>query len=126
MSASDDDDYHVGYQHPPRETRWKKGQSGNPQHRRRKRTESAGEIVDRLLFEPVEISVNGEIREVSAIEAILLRLLQQALAGSVDAYRVLQAYAAFAAKNSEERLEITYLDNDYSRAVSSREVDGDE
>jgi hypothetical protein len=26
MSTSDDDDYHVGYQHPPRETRWKKGQ----------------------------------------------------------------------------------------------------
>jgi hypothetical protein len=43
------DDYKVGYRRPPQETRWKKGQSGNPR-RKPKRTESMVDMVDRLLI----------------------------------------------------------------------------
>jgi hypothetical protein len=35
------DEYSVGYGRPPREARWKKGQSGNPRRRKPKLREGA-------------------------------------------------------------------------------------
>ena len=43
------DEYRVGYGHPPRQTRWKKGQSGNSRLRRPPPAESTLGIIDRLL-----------------------------------------------------------------------------
>jgi hypothetical protein len=58
--SSRDDDYKVGYGRPPKETRWKKGQSGNRGPKKREPAAVATmEIIDRLLAEPVEIVENG-------------------------------------------------------------------
>jgi hypothetical protein len=38
-----EDDYEIGYRRPPRETRFKKGQSGNPKGRRKKKPASFAE-----------------------------------------------------------------------------------
>ena len=55
LSASNEA-YEVGYGRPPKETRWKKGQSGNA-GRKNRRPASVGtvEIIDRLFGEPIEI-----------------------------------------------------------------------
>jgi hypothetical protein len=78
-----DDAYEVGYGRPPRETRWKKGQSGNAGPKKRKPASVATlEIIDRLFAEPVEIVERGVRRNVSTLEAILMRLWVAEMSGS--------------------------------------------
>ena len=70
-----DDAYEVGYGRPPKETQWKKGQSGNAGAKKRGPAAVATvEIIDRLFVKPVEIVENGVARKVSTLEAILMRL----------------------------------------------------
>ena len=76
-----DDDYKVGYRNPPKETRFKKGHSGNPKGRR-SRKKSVEEAVRSILTEPVEIKVGGKLRKVPMFEAALMRLRMDALSGS--------------------------------------------
>ena len=47
--------YEVGYKRPPKVTRWKKGQSGNPKRRRAARSISTIEMIDRLLMRPIKV-----------------------------------------------------------------------
>jgi hypothetical protein len=119
MSDSSDDDG-VGYGRPPRKYRWSKGQSGNPRNRRPQRTESALEMIDRLLVEPISVTRNGDTKKIPAVRAIVMRLQQLAVSGSTHAYRAIQKYEAFAAQNAPKALELTFVDNDYSRAFSRR------
>jgi hypothetical protein len=109
----------VGYGHPPQETRWKKGQSGNPRRRYPARSRSSVEIIDRLFLKPVDITVNGETKRVTTLEAILLQLWMKEVAGNQRALRVRLKYQEFARQHSEPRLEITFTDSDYTRALSA-------
>ena len=125
MTHTSDEDS-VGYGRPPKHTRWKKGQSGNPRHRRRTRSESALVTIDRLLLRPIQLSLNGETRKQPAIAAIILQLLRQAMSGKVRAYRALVKYEEFASQNMEKKLELTFLESDYTRAFASLESDRDD
>ncbi|MBN8966509.1 MAG: hypothetical protein J0H89_14330 [Rhizobiales bacterium] len=120
------DEYRVGRGRPPLDTRWKKGQSGNPRHRKRARTESVLVTIDRLLLRPIQLSLNGETRKQPALAAIVLQLLRKALSGNIRAYRVLIKYQQFASQNKETKLELTFLDSDYTRAFASLESDRDD
>ena len=82
MSASDDA-YEVGHGRPPKETQWKKGQSGNAGPKKRRPASVATvEIVDRLFMRPIRIVENGVARKVSTLEAILLRLWTAEMSGT--------------------------------------------
>jgi hypothetical protein len=84
-----DDAYEVGYGRPPKETQWKKGQSGNAGAKKRRPAAVATvEIIDRLFVKPVEIVENGVARKVSILEAILMRLWAAELSGSKRAGKV--------------------------------------
>ena len=84
-----DDAYEVGYGRPPKETQWKKGQSGNAGAKKRRPAAVATvEIIDRLFVKPVEIVENGVARKVSTLEAILMRLWAAELSGSKRAGKV--------------------------------------
>ncbi len=74
------------------------------------------EVVDRLLMQPHAITLNGEVRQVPTIEAIILQLLQKALAGSGRAWRALLKYQDFADRRTERKLKVQYVDNEYTRA----------
>jgi hypothetical protein len=112
------DGYKVGYGHPPRETRWKKGQSGNPRRKKTKRPESTIATIDGLLLSPIKITLNGEAQRVSTLEAIVFQLFQKAIAGSGRAFRTLLKYQEFASQNLEKKLELTFVDDDYTRAIA--------
>jgi hypothetical protein len=120
------DEYRVGYGRPPRHTRWKKGQSGNPGRRKSKPPESTIEILDRLLLSPVKITLNGEPTKVPALEAIMCQLLQQARSGSGRAIRVLLRYQELADQFGEKELEVAFVDNEYTRALVSQSGGGDD
>lgn len=88
MSAPSDA-YEVGYGRPPKETRWKKGRSGNLGPKKRRPASAATvEIIDRLFGKPVEIVENGVARKVTTLEAILMRLWAAEVSGSKRAGKI--------------------------------------
>jgi hypothetical protein len=120
MSTVSDDDA-VGYGRPPKAHRWKKGRSGNPKRRRRsKAPEPTVAIIDKLLAAPVPIALNGETKNVPAIEAIVLQLMQKEMAGSAQAARTLLKYREFASHDGEKRLEVIFIESDYTKALSGQ------
>jgi Family of unknown function (DUF5681) len=112
----DDDD--VGYGRPPKKTRWKKGQSGNPRRRYPARSKSTVELIDKFFLRPVEVTLDGETEHVPTLEAIVIQLWLKGVSGNQRALRVLLKYQEFARQNSEPRLEVTFVDNDYTRSLA--------
>ena len=118
MSPPQNDD-DVGYGRPPKKTRWKKGQSGNPKRQYPARNKSTVEMIDRFFLKPVEVTVDGETKMVPTLEAILLQLWLKEVSGDPRAMKVLLKYQEFARQNSEPRLEIIFVDSDYTRALAA-------
>lgn len=78
----------IGYGRPPRHTRWKKGQSGNPSGRpkgaRGLKTDLRAELITRM-----EISMNGKRVSGTRQQLMLRTLSARAAAGDVRAARIL-------------------------------------
>jgi hypothetical protein len=113
----DDDD--VGYGRPPKRTRWKKGQSGNPRRQYPARSRSTVELIDRLFLRPVEVTVDGEAKVISTLEAIVMQLWLKEVSGDQRALKVRLKYQEFARQNSEPRPEVIFVDDDYTRALAT-------
>ncbi len=73
-----------GFGEGSKPTRYKPGQSGNPKGRP-KGAKSARTIIKALMEEDVQITIGGEHKTVSKLEAMLLQLQQEALAGDIRA-----------------------------------------
>jgi hypothetical protein len=73
-----------GYKRPPERTRFKSGQSGNPQGRP-KGTRNLKTDLTALMKKRVAIREDGELRRVSRQEALLLSLFEKAVRGDVKA-----------------------------------------
>ena len=86
--------------------------------RRSARAESTLEILDRHLLRKVNFMVNGERRRITTAEAIILRLMQKALANDKRAWRVLRGYREFVKRHSVTRLGLEFVDNEYTRAFA--------
>jgi hypothetical protein len=67
------DPYEVGFGKPPKRTRFKKGRSGNPFGRPRKKPDVYSELT-KVLREKVTIAVDGQPEKVTVQQALLLRL----------------------------------------------------
>jgi hypothetical protein len=76
MSYNDDDSPPaVGYRRPPRHSQFKKGQSGNPKGRPKRKAVDIGEI----LGDQVPIRQGDKIRKMSAFEAATRKLVGGAI-----------------------------------------------
>ncbi|MEX1303683.1 MAG: DUF5681 domain-containing protein [Rhodovibrionaceae bacterium] len=91
--------YEVGYGKPPKDTRFKKGQSGNPKGRPKGRRNLKNDVLAALTA-PVKVSEQGRAKTVTTQFAILLRLREKALTGDARALDLLLALAR--SYNSEE------------------------
>jgi hypothetical protein len=109
----------VGYGRPPKNTRRKKGQSGNRRKVRPKQNENMVSLIDRLLVTSVNIVKNGVPSRMSAMNAIIHQLLQKSLSGNKKAERVLREFEAFASRNMIKQLEIVFVDNEYTTAFAA-------
>jgi hypothetical protein len=78
----------VGYGKPPKATRFKKGQSGNPKGRPQGSLNVAVVFV-KTLRERVVINENGRRRTVTKLEAALKQLVNRAAGGELRALRQL-------------------------------------
>ncbi len=72
----------VGYCRPPKEHRFKPGQSGNPKGRP-KGAQSETTILRELLHERIEVQQAGRTRKISTLRALLLRCRNAALGGDL-------------------------------------------
>ena len=83
------DPYEVGYAKPPKKTRFKKGRSGNPYGRPRKKPDFYTELT-RVLRETVTVTIEGQSERVTVQQALLLRLRDEAMRGEVWAGKLIQ------------------------------------
>ncbi len=78
----------VGYSNPPKHTRFKTGQSGNPRGRPKGALNMAT-VLNRTLREKVVIDANGKRKTVSKLEAAIAQLVSKAMCGDAHAIRYL-------------------------------------
>ena len=71
----------VGYGRPPKEHRFKSGESGN-RRGRPKGSKNEATIIEDLLSRKIEVRENGKARRISLLEAILLKFAEDALRGN--------------------------------------------
>lgn len=81
---SADAGYEVGYRKPPKHTRFKAGQSGNPRGRP-KAARSLKTIVRNTLTQKVAVRTPAGEKKISRIEAVLQKTLEQAMKGNPNA-----------------------------------------
>ncbi|MEQ1811949.1 MAG: DUF5681 domain-containing protein [Terricaulis sp.] len=76
----------VGYCSPPKHSRFKPGQSGNPRGRKRRKV-ALNDIVEEIATMRVQVTVDGRVRTMPALEAILMLEVRKALQGDGKASR---------------------------------------
>ena len=85
---TDDNDYEVGYGRPPKKSRWKPGESGNPSGKKKGPRSVKGILVERLA-EKVLVKQGGRALKVSTLDALLRKLIALAGNGNAAAMKML-------------------------------------
>ncbi|MBN4060340.1 hypothetical protein JYT11_00685 [Planctomycetaceae bacterium AH-315-I19] len=80
-------EYNVGYGKPPKVTRWKTGESGNP-NGRPKKTRDIEKLFARELDATIRITEHGQTKTITKREALVKTMINDALKGNKQAYRI--------------------------------------
>ena len=88
MPADKQRDYEVGYGKPPRHTRFRKGQSGNPRGRPRG-SKNLKTLLSEALNEPVIVTEEGGRRKITKREAIITQLVNRSASADFRAIKIL-------------------------------------
>jgi hypothetical protein len=145
MSDSKDDikDYDVGYKKPPKNTQFKKGQSGN-KNGRPKGSKNLSTIFNSALNVSVRLNKQGKQLKVKKNELMITSLVNQGASGNLKAiemilqyYRKLQGANDTSApmlllKPTDEKVQAAFLDRmresirseiEHEQALQSKEID---
>jgi hypothetical protein len=85
---ANDDRYQVGYKRPPRDSQFRKGQSGNPKGRKRG-AKNMATLLTEALDRTVTLTHQGERRTFSKREVIIEQLVNKAAKADVGAVKLL-------------------------------------
>jgi Family of unknown function (DUF5681) len=88
MPPDNECDYEVGYGKPPRHTRFRKGQSGNPQGRP-KGSQNLTTLLSEALNERVIVAENGGRRKITMRQAIIKQLVKRSATADLRAIKIL-------------------------------------
>lgn len=94
MTSDNDPDggkYEVGYGRPPKDTRFKPGQSGNPRGRK-KRSTQLPDLIRAELDETIVLKEAGRERRVTKREAIVKQLVALAIKGNTKPLQLILAH----------------------------------
>jgi hypothetical protein len=83
------DEQRVGYANPPKATRFRPGQSGNP-NGRPKGSHGRKKILERVLLELHDVVEGGEPKQRTTLELILLMLRNRSFEGDPKAFKAFQ------------------------------------
>lgn len=97
----DNEDYTIGFRKPPKDTRFVKGQSGNPQGRP-KGSQNAATILDKACRERIRVTTNGKMRHLSKFEAAMLQLMNKAASGDLRAMQLLLSWLTWRMHSDQE------------------------
>jgi hypothetical protein len=111
MPREDKGDYAVGYGKPPRHTRFKRGQSGNPRGRPRG-AKNLSTLLNEALNEPVVVTENGGRQRITKRKAAFKQLANEAAKGNLRAVKLLVEIL----KDIESRAEPLNEDSSFSLA----------
>jgi hypothetical protein len=100
-------DYDIGYCRPPQHTRFKKGQSGNPRGRRRRKFNFL-DFLDSFLMqlaEPAIVTENGRRKKIAKGDLMVKQIVNKAAAGDLHALKqILQIWRQLGESSDCERL----------------------
>ena len=117
-----EDRYKVGYKNPPKDTRFKPGQSGNPSGRP-KQQKSQQESLQDILLGPITIIEDGQHKEVRRIDAIFLAQVNKAMKGdNKAAAQILALTDKYKLAEPEERkiTQIEWIIVDHTSATPAK------
>ena len=80
MPTEQNPEYEVGYKKPPQRSRFKKGESGNPNGRPRG-SKNLATLLEKELRQRVVVNENGRRRSITKQEAMIKHLVNKALSG---------------------------------------------
>ncbi|OQW59482.1 MAG: hypothetical protein A4S14_05880 [Proteobacteria bacterium SG_bin9] len=81
---------------------------------------SLAEGIDRAFSELVTINESGVARRVPVLEAIVLQLVKQDLAGNRRAGKVLRQYQRFATRAANPTPRVVFVESDYTNALKAK------
>lgn len=128
MSNSDNDDqngarnkrdYEVGYAKPPKHTRFKPGQSGNPGGRP-KGSRSLGAEFSSMLARKIPVREGGQTKQMTILQAILFATAKNAMGGDHRARK--DIFAAIQQLEHEQRSNETGADQCVQLSEEDRAV----
>lgn len=82
-----EEEYTVGYCNPPKHTRFKKGQSGNPKGRP-KASANQSESLAKELSKIIAITENGQAKNVKVMDVIAKKAVALALQGNISILKI--------------------------------------
>lgn len=100
-----------------------------PRHKKRRRkagrqeklrAENTVEIIDRLLLQKIEITINGAPTRITVLAAIVFQLFQKELAGDARASRVLLKYQQITKRAVDKQVKLEFVDVDDTRSFEAR------
>lgn len=103
-------DNKIGYGKPPKSTRFRPGQSGNP-HGRPKGSMNLETLLDKALDAKVTMETQNGTKRITKREAILLKWVNQALAGDTKS---IQALLPWIVKTDEHKNKLAQMLEDVS------------
>ena len=94
--SSEEDEYKIGYKRPPRATRFKKGQSGNPSGRPKKVPSGLdpGMVLQAVDNEEIVVFENGKRKRMMKAEIQFRQLFAKAIKGDLKAARLVANMAS--------------------------------
>jgi len=108
MADEKDDkpDYEVGYQKPPKNTQFRKGQSGNPSGRP-KMQKSVSQLTHEVSNRKINVTDGGKQVKMTRIEIMVKQLMQKAMQGDLRAIREVTNILALHAESAIPSEDVT-------------------
>jgi hypothetical protein len=111
-------DYEIGYGKPPPNHKWKKGQTANPTRKRPPKEETELEMIDRHLMEQTTLTIKGQKRSMTKLEALVLRVSNMEIGGNTAATKLRIRLEKLERTSMSLGAEIQFEDNEYTKSLS--------
>ena len=109
--------YETGYCKPPRHTRFKPGESGNPRGRRKKKPPVFATALGDAFAETVEVTIGGKPKVITRKELIVEQLIAKSLKGNKKAIKRLIKLRNYVDQSGDVEPAVIEITEDEARVI---------